>query len=63
MSKPEDTHVQLAKSFYKNNLDAALALYTDDAVFVAADGTPVSGAQWIKAELETFAAFAASMKT
>lgn len=62
-TRPEDTHLQLAKSFYKKDLDRAYKLYAKNALFIAADGTAVSAEQDIKSELAIFAEVAASMKT
>lgn len=61
--KPEDIHTALGKCLYKQDLDAAVNLYHENATFVpTADRPPVNGHEGIKKELEIFLPIAATMK-
>jgi uncharacterized protein (TIGR02246 family) len=53
---PAETMRQLIAAFNAGDLEAALALYHHDAVFVAEPGKPAAGLEAIRAEMSAFLA-------
>ncbi|GAY07390.1 SgcJ/EcaC family oxidoreductase [Pseudonocardia sp. N23] len=60
-TSPEDLAALFVRHFTEGDLDALAALYTDDAIFVVAPGTPVQGRAAISAALGQMRAAGASI--
>ena len=60
---PRDTVHQLIESINRKDVEAALALYAPDAVFVAEPGKPVRGKEAIRPVLANFIALSPTLRS